>query len=144
MSDPAGDTSGAPVVTNLAVAAAKNALGCTCGTDAVGLRFHVEGCATAWPVGPIRDMLEAAAPEIIAAHRYRLVSDTADEVFAVTAQTVIEAEAASTARIAELEAALAGVLGRFTQSDAGWRARISGTDLDRLKATADGRPADGQ
>lgn len=156
-----------PVVTNLAVAAAAEAiLTAQNANDDEPERFEATLLA--------RVALEAGAAEIIAANgphveklsvepgdrvvvrfdrplsmadtheiweraRHALKLDDATPLVVIddTGQIYAEPNPASE-RVAALEAALTGLLARFTKSDAGYRARISGTVLARLQAVADG------
>lgn len=73
--------------------------------------------------------LEAAWPHQIKAVRDQLVAATADEVTAVTQATVLEAVAASTERIAELEALAAEILASYGKTSDGYRSRVGGVQI---------------
>jgi len=99
---------------------------CSCtGQDEHDKKWHADVVAT-------RQGLEAAAPLIRDHWAALLKAEIADEVTAIAAQALIDAEAASTARIAALEQVAAEMRATFhdTRKD-GWRARAGQVQIQR-------------
>jgi hypothetical protein len=89
--------------------------------------------------GRTREAVQAEA--VLRRFAERLKDEVADEMTAITAETVLEAVAMSTARIAELEQLAGDMLGRFRTHD-GFAVSFcpSLAQFDRWQATLKGTP----